>query len=69
MLIREEIVIWARKKTGMPVIRITSIIEAEEFRKKHPMYVVGLFEKFEVRAFIGVIITTMDHVNLIQQVN
>ncbi|KAM7480457.1 hypothetical protein LguiA_028670 [Lonicera macranthoides] len=43
----EEIVIWARKKTGMPVIRITSIIEAEEFRKKHPMYVVGLFEKFE----------------------
>lgn len=61
--------IWARKKTGMPVIIISSITEAEEFRKKHPMYVVGLFEKFEVCTFIGVVITIMDRVNLIQQVN
>jgi protein disulfide-isomerase A1 len=44
----EEIVIWTRKKTGMPVIRVNSVSEAEEFHKKHHMYAVGLFEKFEV---------------------
>ncbi|KAF8393378.1 hypothetical protein HHK36_021621 [Tetracentron sinense] len=44
---KEEIVIWARKKTGAPVIKLTSISEAEEFLKKHQMFVVGLFEKFE----------------------
>ncbi|XVF26757.1 hypothetical protein REPUB_Repub14bG0046000 [Reevesia pubescens] len=43
----EEIVIWARKKTGVPVIRISTVIEAEEFLKKHQMFVIGLFEKFE----------------------
>ncbi|BFG24493.1 hypothetical protein CerSpe_107670 [Prunus speciosa] len=43
----EEIVIWARKKTGEPVIRISSVTEAEEFLKKHHIFVVGLFEKFE----------------------
>ncbi|KAF8407053.1 hypothetical protein HHK36_006178 [Tetracentron sinense] len=43
----EEIVIWARKKTGVPVIRMTSITEAEEFHKKHQIFVLGLFGKFE----------------------
>ncbi|CAN6700940.1 unnamed protein product [Malus baccata var. baccata] len=42
----EEIVIWARKKTGEPVIRISSVTEAEEFLKKSDIFV-GLFEKFE----------------------
>lgn len=40
--------IWARKKTGVPVIRISTVTEAEEFLKKHQMFVIGLFEKFEV---------------------
>ncbi|XP_028124784.1 protein disulfide isomerase-like 1-6 [Camellia sinensis] len=43
----EEIVIWARKKTGEPVIRIGSVEGAKEFLKKYSMFVVGLFEKFE----------------------
>lgn len=47
-LFREEIVIWARKKTGVPVIRLSSVTEAEVFAKKYSMYVLGLFEKFEV---------------------
>ena len=45
---REEIVIWARKKTGVPIIRISSVTEAEEFLKKYHTYVVGFFQKFEV---------------------
>ncbi|XWS16340.1 hypothetical protein CRYUN_Cryun34aG0077000 [Craigia yunnanensis] len=43
----EEIVIWVRKKTGVPVIRISTETEAEEFLKKHQMFVIGLFQKFE----------------------
>lgn len=43
----EEMVVWARKKTGSPVIRIDSITEANEFLKQHAMYAVGLFENFE----------------------
>ncbi|XP_042498216.1 protein disulfide isomerase-like 1-6 isoform X2 [Macadamia integrifolia] len=43
----EEIAIWARKKTGAPTIRLNSIAEAEQFLKKHPMFIIGLFEKFE----------------------
>ncbi|KAF5741675.1 protein disulfide isomerase-like 1-6 isoform X2 [Tripterygium wilfordii] len=43
----EDLVIWARKKTGVPVIRINSVTEAESFLKKHPMFVVGLFKKYE----------------------
>lgn len=43
----EEIVIWARKRTGAPVIKISSHIEANEFLKKHSTFVVGLFENFE----------------------
>lgn len=42
-----DIVIWARKKTGVPVIRLSSVAEAEEFLKKYSMFVLGLFEKFE----------------------
>lgn len=48
MSIREELVIWARKKTGVPVIRISSDAEASHFLKKYSMFVVGLFDKFEV---------------------
>ncbi|KAL3610632.1 hypothetical protein D5086_001652 [Populus alba] len=44
---REDIVIWARKKTGVPVIRISSSVEAEDFQKKHDLFVLGLFDKFE----------------------
>lgn len=40
--------IWARKKTGVPVIRINSVTEAEEFLKKLHTFVIGFFEKFEV---------------------
>ncbi|KAL2539234.1 Protein disulfide isomerase-like 1-6 [Abeliophyllum distichum] len=43
----DEIVIWARKKTGAPVIRINSVNEANEFPKKHSMFAVGLFDKLE----------------------
>lgn len=43
----EELVIWARKKTGVPMIRIASDADASNLLKKHSMFVVGLFEKFE----------------------
>ncbi|KAL6568154.1 Thioredoxin-like domain [Orobanche hederae] len=43
----EEMVIWARKKTGSPVIRINSVSEANEFLKQHTKYTVGLFDKFK----------------------
>ncbi|OMO54085.1 Thioredoxin-like protein [Corchorus capsularis] len=43
----DEIVIWARKKTGVPVVRISSTTEAEEILNKHQMFVICLFEKFE----------------------
>lgn len=46
---REEIVIWIRKKTGAPVIRIDSVADANGFLKQHSTYAVGLFDKFEVR--------------------
>ncbi|XP_077210075.1 protein disulfide isomerase-like 1-6 [Tasmannia lanceolata] len=43
----EEIVIWATKKSGVPVIRLSSTTAAEEFLKKHYIFVIGLFENFE----------------------
>ena len=46
---RDDIVIWARKKTGTPIIRISSGKEAEEFLKKYHTFVIGRFDKFEVR--------------------
>ncbi|KAK2654824.1 hypothetical protein Ddye_014680 [Dipteronia dyeriana] len=48
---REDIVIWARKKTGVPVIRISSVNEAEGFLKKYHTLVLGAFDKFEVIVF------------------
>ncbi|KAF7843353.1 protein disulfide isomerase-like 1-6 [Senna tora] len=42
-----DIVIWARKKTGTPVLRVSSVTEAEEFLKKYQTFVVGLFSKSE----------------------
>ncbi|XP_050231328.1 protein disulfide isomerase-like 1-6 [Mercurialis annua] len=43
----EDIVIWARKKTGVPVTRLSSISEAEDFLEKYHMFVLGVFEKVE----------------------
>ncbi|CAI9114134.1 OLC1v1014787C1 [Oldenlandia corymbosa var. corymbosa] len=43
----EDIVIWIRKKTGAPIIRVSSVDEANEFLKKHSKFVVGLFPGFE----------------------
>ncbi|KAG8379960.1 hypothetical protein BUALT_Bualt07G0143900 [Buddleja alternifolia] len=43
----KEMVIWARKKTGFPVVRINSVAEANEFLNHHAMYAVGLFNEFE----------------------
>ncbi|XP_047962085.1 protein disulfide isomerase-like 1-6 [Salvia hispanica] len=43
----EEIVLWTRKKTGAPVIEISSVADANEFLKHHSTYAVGLFDKFE----------------------
>ncbi|KAI4355638.1 hypothetical protein L6164_004388 [Bauhinia variegata] len=43
----DDIVIWVRKKTSIPVITINSVPDAEEFLKKYHTFVIGLFEKFE----------------------
>ncbi|GAB4850202.1 protein disulfide isomerase-like [Ancistrocladus abbreviatus] len=43
----EDMVIWARKRTGGPVARLSSVTGAEEFVKRHNLFAVGLFEKFE----------------------
>lgn len=44
--------IWTRKKTGTPVIRISSVAEAEEFLKKYHTFVIGLFNKYEVSEIV-----------------
>ncbi|KAI9090674.1 hypothetical protein K1719_028527 [Acacia pycnantha] len=44
--LREDIVLWTRKKIGTPVIRINSW-RGEEFLKKYHTFVIGLFDKFE----------------------
>lgn len=49
--IRQDIVVWARKKTGAPVMRINTVNEAEEFLKKYQTFVLGMFKKFEVCGF------------------
>ncbi|KAF9615400.1 hypothetical protein IFM89_023061 [Coptis chinensis] len=43
----EEIVIWVRKRTAVPIIRLASVPEAEKFMGKYQMFAVGLFGKFE----------------------
>ncbi|KAL9238647.1 hypothetical protein vseg_013043 [Gypsophila vaccaria] len=43
----EEIVIWVHKKTGKPVVRLSSVTEAEAFAKKYSRLALGFFEKFE----------------------
>lgn len=47
----EEIVIWVRKKTGTPIIRINSLDEANNFLNKHTTFAVGLFNKFKGPAY------------------
>ncbi|CAL1400284.1 unnamed protein product [Linum trigynum] len=49
----EDIVIWARKKTGDPVIRVNSVAEAEKFLETYHIYVLGLFDKFEGSDYEG----------------
>ncbi|KAK7402299.1 hypothetical protein VNO78_14452 [Psophocarpus tetragonolobus] len=46
-----DIVIWASKKTGTPVIRISSMAEAEEFLRKYQTFLIGRFDKFEGPAY------------------
>ncbi|GAY51160.1 hypothetical protein CUMW_132150 [Citrus unshiu] len=43
----QDIVVWARKKTGAPVMRTNTVNEAEEFLKKYQTFVLGMFKKFE----------------------
>ncbi|PKU86354.1 Protein disulfide isomerase-like 1-6 [Dendrobium catenatum] len=43
----DEILIWVRKKTGSPLIRLSSVIAAEKFLKKHQIHVIGFFESYE----------------------
>lgn len=43
----DDIVIWARKRTGTPVIRISTEKAAEEFLKKYHTFLIGRFDKFE----------------------
>jgi len=45
---RDDMVIWTRKKTGTPVIRISSVVEAEKFLRKYQKFLLGRFDKFEV---------------------
>lgn len=49
--IRQDIVVWARKKAGAPVMRINTVNEAEKFLKKYQTFVLGMFKKFEVCGF------------------
>lgn len=48
---RDEIVIWVRKKTGVPTLRLSSVSEAEQFLKRNQTSAVGLFETFEGVAY------------------
>ncbi|KAG0462828.1 hypothetical protein HPP92_021304 [Vanilla planifolia] len=43
----EEILIWVRKKSGFPLVRLSSVTAAEEFLKKYQIHVIGLFENFK----------------------
>ncbi|CAJ1955232.1 unnamed protein product [Sphenostylis stenocarpa] len=43
----DDIVIWVRKKTGTPVIRLSSVVEAEEFLRKYQTFLLGQFDKFQ----------------------
>ncbi|KAI0524329.1 hypothetical protein KFK09_003695 [Dendrobium nobile] len=43
----DEILIWVRKKTGSPLIRLSSVTAAEKFLKKHQINVIGFFESYE----------------------
>uniref|UniRef100_A0A6N2N8T0 Uncharacterized protein n=1 Tax=Salix viminalis TaxID=40686 RepID=A0A6N2N8T0_SALVM len=48
---REDIVISAKERADVPVIKISSSVEAENFQKKYHLFVLGLFDKFEVCMF------------------
>ncbi|KAJ6670133.1 PROTEIN DISULFIDE ISOMERASE, partial [Salix viminalis] len=43
----EDIVISAKERADVPVIKISSSVEAENFQKKYHLFVLGLFDKFE----------------------
>ncbi|XP_042433571.1 protein disulfide isomerase-like 1-5 [Zingiber officinale] len=44
---KEEILIWVRKKTGAPVIRLSSLDAAEDFLRQHQTFIIGHFENYE----------------------
>ncbi|PIA64984.1 hypothetical protein AQUCO_00100450v1 [Aquilegia coerulea] len=46
-LTANDIVVWVMKKTGVPLIRLDTLSDAEKFMAKHQMFVIGLFDKFE----------------------
>lgn len=48
---RDEIVIWARKKTGVPTMRLSSLSEAEQFLQRNQTSAIGLFKTFEGIAY------------------
>ena len=41
-------VIWVRKKTGAPVVRINTVAEATACTKQYAIYAVGVFDEFEL---------------------
>ncbi|KAJ3686404.1 hypothetical protein LUZ61_015568 [Rhynchospora tenuis] len=43
----DEILIWVRKKTGVPVTRLSSEDSAKQFLKKYKKYAIGFFENYE----------------------
>ncbi|KAJ6362521.1 hypothetical protein OIU78_002844 [Salix suchowensis] len=47
----EDIVISTKERAGVLVIKISSSVEAENFQKKYHLFVLGLFDKFEVCMF------------------
>ncbi|KAH0468248.1 hypothetical protein IEQ34_003281 [Dendrobium chrysotoxum] len=48
----DEILIWVRKKTGSPLIRLSSVTAAEKFLKKHQIHVIGFFESYEIHGYL-----------------
>lgn len=43
----DEILIWVRKKIGLPLVRLTSINAAKEFLKRNQRHVIGFFESYK----------------------
>lgn len=48
--------IWVKKKTGAPVIRLSSLDAAEEILRRHQIFIMGYFENYEVCNWFAYII-------------